>query len=133
MQSCMDSGIGYIGFKKFVKGANLDATISNASYDTYSKELSNAMSDMYDEQRPIMNRAVRRQYRKEGILPEEDGILDVRVSFDGSWQTRGHHLNIGAGFVIDSCTGVLDYEVKSKFCQRCSLMSNKYKDDIDEL
>ena len=81
-----------------------------------------------------MNGAVRRQYSKEGILPDEGGVVDVAVSFDGSWQTRGHHSNIGAGFVIDSYTGgILDYEVKSKVCQRCTQTSNKYKDDIEEL
>ena len=134
VQSCIDSGTGYAGLQKLVRGANLDSAISNKRYTVYSKELSNSMADMYTQQRPITNRAVRRQYGNEGILPDEGGILDVSVSFDGSWQTRGHHSNIGAGFVIDSCTGsILDYEVKSKYCQRCTLMKNKYKNDVDSL
>ena len=134
VQSCLDSGIGYAGFKKIVKGTNLDSTISNRRFDTYAKELHTGMLDMYEAQKPIMNRAVRRQYRKEGIHVDEDGMLDVAVSYDGSWLTRGHHSNIGAGFVIDSCTGgVLDYEVKSKKCQKCSLMKHKYRNDEEEL
>ena len=133
VQSCIDSGTGYAGFQKLVRGANLDSTMSNARYSVYSKTILNSMSEMYDQQRPIVNRAVRREYAKEGISPDEEGILDVAVSFDGTWQTRGHHSNIGAGFVIDSFTGtVLDFEVKSKFCQRCALMKNKYN-DVDTL
>ena len=87
VQACMDSGSGYAGFKKIVRGANLDATISNARYDAYSKEMSNAMYNMYEDQIKMINRAVRKQYIEEGFLPDEEGILDVAVSFDGTWQT----------------------------------------------
>ena len=93
VQSCIDSGTGYAGFQKLVRGANLDSTMSNARYSVYSKTILNSMSEMYDQQRPIVNRAVRREYAKEGISPDEEGILDVAVSFDGTWQTRGHHSN----------------------------------------
>ena len=34
-------------------------------------------------------------------MPGEDGILDVEVSFDGSWQKRGHKSHIGVGAVIE--------------------------------
>lgn len=47
-----------------------------------------------------------------GVLPDENGILDVDVSFDGSWLTRGHKSHIGIGTVIECNTGlVLDSEI----------------------
>ena len=66
------------------------------------------------------------KYAMDGFSPDASGILDIAVSFDGSWQTRGHHSNIGIGFVIDASTGaVLDYEVQSKLCRICSHMQTK--------
>ncbi|GFV01588.1 uncharacterized protein TNCV_2961811 [Trichonephila clavipes] len=47
-------------------------------------------------------------------------IVDIGVSYDGSWLTRGHTSNIGVGCVIDLLTGfVIDYEVMSKRCGEC--------------
>ena len=51
---------------------------------------------------------------------QDDGILEVDVTYDGTWMTRGHQSHIGVGFVMDSETGaVLNFEVLSNFCQMC--------------
>ncbi|KAA0198962.1 hypothetical protein HAZT_HAZT010739 [Hyalella azteca] len=51
----------------------------------------------------------------------EDGLLDIYVSFDGSWMTRGHKSHIGIGCVVECNTGfVIDMEVLSNFCHLCS-------------
>ena len=48
-------------------------------------------------------------------------IVDVIVSFDGTWHKRGHTSNHGVGIVISVETGeVLDRVVLSKICQECS-------------
>ena len=44
VQSCIDSGTGYAGFQKLVRGANLDSTMSNARYSVHSKTILNSMS-----------------------------------------------------------------------------------------
>ena len=50
-------------------------------------------------------------------------FLDIAVSFDGTWMTRGHRSHVGAAFVIDSETGfVLDFEVLCYFCSSCNKM-----------
>ncbi|XP_042910028.1 uncharacterized protein [Parasteatoda tepidariorum] len=42
------------------------------------------------------------------------------VSYDGTWQKRGHSSLYGIGFVIDNSTGlVVDYEILSKYCHDC--------------
>ncbi|GFY11750.1 uncharacterized protein TNCV_1529421 [Trichonephila clavipes] len=47
-------------------------------------------------------------------------IIDVSVSYDGTWQKRGHISNLGLGIIIDIICGlVLDFEVLSKCCQNC--------------
>lgn len=49
-----------------------------------------------------------------------DGCLEVAVSYDGTWMTRGHRSHVAAAFVMDVERGyVLDFEVLSNFCQEC--------------
>lgn len=58
---------------------------------------------------------------KLNINPDTNGILNVRVTFDGSWQKRGHTSLFAVGVVIDAETGVvLDYECISKYCEQCT-------------
>ena len=51
-----------------------------------------------------------------------DGVLDITVSFDGTWQKRGFSSHHGAGVAIEVQTGlVIDFEVLSTYCHSCSL------------
>ena len=71
--------------------------------------------------------AIKKFHALDGLYPDPvTGLLDITVSFDGSWLTRGHHSNIGAGFVIHFDTGiVLDMEILSKHCQQCKVRKKK--------
>lgn len=63
-----------------------------------------------------------------GIMPDANGILDVKGSYDGSWMTRGHRSHIGVGCFIDMETGfVLDCEILSNFCLQCSRLDTQLK------
>lgn len=42
---------------------------------------------------------------------EETEIIDITVSFDGSWHKRGHTSSHGLGFVIDVLTGQFTFIV----------------------
>ena len=45
-------------------------------------------------------------YVEVGIQPNPEGILDVSVSFDGSWQKHGFTPQNGTGCIIDLLTGL---------------------------
>ena len=48
-------------------------------------------------------------------------MIDLAVSFDGSWMKHGHTSAYGIGCVIDTVTGlILDLTVLSSYCQTCS-------------
>ena len=51
----------------------------------------------------------------------EYGIFNLTVSYDGSWQTRGHTSNVEVVAVIEAFTGlVIDTYAMSNFCQECA-------------
>ena len=66
--------------------------------------------------------SVKKYYsEKLKVKPDGDGVYDIRVLFDGTWQKRGHTSLLAAGAVIDAETGLeIDYETISKFCEVCS-------------
>ncbi|KAK3701973.1 hypothetical protein RRG08_017863 [Elysia crispata] len=72
----------------------------------------------------ILNEA----HRKIGLQPDADNCLQIAVSFDGFWLTRGHKSLIGIGAVIDILTGlVIDTHVLSLHCQICATTGAKIK------
>ncbi|KAK8718783.1 hypothetical protein OTU49_014471, partial [Cherax quadricarinatus] len=64
---------------------------------------------------------------KLNIVPDINGILNIDVTYDGTWHKRGQHSNIGIGIAIDAVTKlVVDYEVLCKYCQMCAYMESSY-------
>lgn len=52
----------------------------------------------------------------------DDEIQWIDVSFDGTWQRRGHVSHYGVGVVVDVLTGyVMDFYVMSTYCHQCQL------------
>eukprot|EP00794_Sanderia_malayensis_P001550 gene1550-1713_t len=77
----------------------------------------------------------------ENIEETSGGLLiaNVAVTVDGTWQRRGHSSKNGVVFVISVRTGeVLDYVVKTKYCQECiyhekdNKNSESYQDWVKE-
>ena len=63
---------------------------------------------------------------REAINRGENPIIDISVSFDGTWQKRGFTSLYGVGICIDVLTGyVVDYAVLSKYCHACKLQEAK--------
>lgn len=96
---------------------------TNKTYTRISKFITEKskinVSDILERSR----KAVVQFYANElGRVPDENGILDLDVTFDGSWHTRGHKSLLGVGAIVDANTGlILDYETLSKFCVKCNM------------
>ena len=53
--------------------------------------------------------------------PDIYGNLNVDVTYDGTWHTRGHKSLLGASTIVDANTGlILDYQTMSKYCELCT-------------
>lgn len=62
-------------------------------------------------------RSIVRKHLEINHEKREIHVLDITVSFDGSWQKRGYKSLYGIGVVMDLLTGlVMDYEILSKYC-----------------
>ena len=72
-------------------------------------------------------KVVRQVYKELNPSIDEDGPIDITVSFGGSWMTRGHRSNYGIGCVVEVVTGlVLDLAILSLYCQGCAMASTCY-------
>lgn len=76
---------------------------------------------------------VRQYYINEDIAqPDHDGMVNIEVSYDGTWMTRGHKSHIGIGFVMEVTTGtVIDMEVLCNHCRTCN-QQEKNKEEVKE-
>ena len=80
----------------------------NTLYDVHKNELQNNLQ------------AARMKLRKK-LGHETDDVIDVAVTYDGTWSKRGHTANFGFAFVISVDTGeVLDFGFMSKLCWECN-------------
>lgn len=77
-----------------------------------------------DKNLALARNEVRKAY--SDVVDGKDAVLDITVSYDGSWQKRGFTSKYGIGCFIEILTGlVIDFEVLSKFCNQCEVKSAK--------
>lgn len=90
---------------------------------TFSKclnSLSKEKEKFRDEILLFARNIVRSKHEELDSSLQNNNIIDITVSYDGTWQKRGHTSLYGIGIVIDVLTGlVIDYEVLSKYCPEC--------------
>ena len=117
--SSLTNGGGFSGYCRFMSNLSVSHTVSSALYNECSHYLYEAMNRYSVEMTSFVLQSVRKSY--ENV----DGPIDVHVSYDGTWMTRGHKSHVGVGFIIDCNTGfILDFEVLSNDCALCTKKSN---------
>lgn len=116
------TGLGPVKFRNFSEYLDIPS-LHHKTFNQIAAE--NVFPNNGKIQDAVFERAaekVKEEYQKQGLAqPDDSGVLDISVSFDGSWLTRGHTSLVGLGSVIDTVTGlVLDAHVMSKHCQVCA-------------
>lgn len=121
----LDIGTGFAGYRE-VAASLSTKPLDIHSYYTVRDLVGKTLEDKYAKSMVTARSCIIEQYRRLGIEPDEDGLLDIDVAFDGSWLTRGHMSLIGMAAVIEAHTGfVVDYEVLSSLS--CSKLENQKK------
>ncbi|GFN85550.1 hypothetical protein PoB_001205600 [Plakobranchus ocellatus] len=119
-------GLGH-GLMKVAEGRGM----SSMHEKTWRAHLTAIISQTAHVKQSILQQAcdkVEEYYRRE----EPDGVLNVDVSYDGTWAKRGHTLKIGAGAIIEVMTSlVIDVHVMSTYCQLCASVGERLRRDND--
>ncbi|GFV73610.1 uncharacterized protein TNCV_1269901 [Trichonephila clavipes] len=116
-QAFSNIGKDYSAIEKFGMAVN----VSPFSSRTYSK-CTKLLCTAYGIATEILQSEVHSEVRKAYEATNDVPVVDISVSFDGSWLTRGHTSLIGIACVIDILTGyVIDFEVMCKVCRNCSV------------
>ena len=116
-------GCGFSSIRDWCSTMNLPNCISREAYSNSHHKIGEASKATFDQILKSSREAIQTAYKDIGIVPDEQGILDIAVSFDGSWQRRGHSSHNGMASVIELLTGLpLDHEVLSNFCRKCKVM-----------
>ncbi|KAF8773823.1 hypothetical protein HNY73_016446 [Argiope bruennichi] len=94
------------------------------------KTFSNCLHQLYDEKQTYKDgilevcRKIARKKHQElssSADPNLDDVIDITVSYDWTWQKRGHSSLYGIGIIVDILTGlIIDYEIISKYCPECT-------------
>ena len=74
-----------------------------------------------------MNAAAEELHMKVDTIPSAiPNCINIAVSFDSSWKTRGFYSNIGFGSAISATTKkVLDYVLLNRICEKCNRWNEK--------
>ncbi len=103
---------------------NFPNCLAHKSYSSNQSKLREASMETFDRISKDSIKSITAAYEAIGTKPDEQGVLDIAVSYDGTWQKRGHSSHNGIGCVIDLITGLpIDYEVLSNFCLKCKIAS----------
>ena len=111
--STMATGLGFTNFHTLTGMLSLKPL--HKKYWEVRSSVCDAVKEKVDEVLANSIEGVKRHYS-----PDNDGIYNVKVIFDGSWQKRGHTSTLAVGAIVEAETGcVIDYEVVSKYCELC--------------
>ncbi len=120
-------GSGFSSMNDWCGIMNFPNCLAHKSYSSNQSKLREASMETFDRISKDSIKSITAAYEAIGTKPDEQGVLDIAVSYDGTWQKRGHSSHNGIGCVIDLITGLpIDYEVLSNFCLKCKIASEDH-------
>ena len=122
----MDMGVGHAGLMKLCRFLDM-MPMTQATYTKHMLAVTHANKCVVTRVLDDAATTVRHVYHEINPSLHEDAVIDLVVSFDGSWMTRGHKSAYGIGCVIDTVTGLcVDLAVFSLYCQCCSYARRRF-------
>ena len=126
-----EGGINQTGLMRLTTLMNIKGGIHHKTFSSISDRLKEKLFGTACDALVEAHDTVRRVYHD--LYGASDGPIQLSVSYDGTWKTRGFHSLFGVGFIIEVVTGlVIDYAVRSKYCVECELVGNKLSGDDRE-
>ena len=126
VSASIDMGVGHTGIVKLCRYLDMDA-MHHTTFGVHRQAVSEASKEVATNILSDAVKTVRRVYQDLDPSIGNHDDINLTVSFDGSWMTRGHKSVYGVGCVVEVITGlVLDLTVLSLYCQSCACASAKY-------
>ena len=111
-------GRGYSGLQKFCTLMDLPKPVTKSNFTRHQRALAKAAHEVAEKSR---NAAA-----KQLLEVEEEG--EIAVTFDGTWQRRGHPSLNGVFTAVSWSTGkVIDVHTSDKYYHQCSMWDAKRK------
>lgn len=122
--ACKENGVGYSKFTSLLSTMSIKEQMHVKTFQNISTEIHYASTESAED---AMNIAA--SFVKERVASECSQSKDttsksecpvITVSYDGTWQKRGHSSHNGVGVAIEVDSGlVLDFQVVSNYCKVC--------------
>ncbi|GFO03213.1 hypothetical protein PoB_002971800 [Plakobranchus ocellatus] len=130
--SCLTSGMGSHALRSFCENMDIPG-LHHKSFQNVAQELYGQVPSLrkftYHKTRQTNEIAHEQHVKERNIALTPSTIIDICVSYEGSWMTRGHTSYMGLGCLIDALTGlVIDHHVISTFCHTCATTGAWMKD-----
>ena len=114
-------GKGHAALQKFQTVLGLN-NMHLKTFQRHNRKVHQVCQSVADTSLDTATEIIRGVY---GDLMDDTGVIDITVSYDGTWQKRGFTSHHGVGVAIEVQTGlVIDYEVLSNYCHACALAEN---------
>ena len=98
----MDMGVGNAGLMKFCRCLDTPA-MHHKTYSTHSKAITTASMEVVTDVLCESAQIVRKVYKDLDPSIDESGVIDLTVSFDGSWISTYMSCVIAHSMIIMSC------------------------------
>lgn len=132
VEGFLHCGNGYAAMEKWGESVGMNVM----SRKTFQEQFKKLMAASAKERQEILaesRAAVRRAHEALDPSLKNKKILEIAVSYDGSWQKRGHTSLFGIGVVVDLLTGlVVDFFIVSKYCHMCAITQAELDPDSPE-
>ena len=117
----LETGIGQSGMQTISDNLLLHFQGRQQMWADHTKKILPAAKEFANFAMKEAREKLRKQILEENGQPyDSNTLVEIGVTYDGTWSSRGFTANYGIGFVISADTGqVLDYEFCSKFCLLC--------------
>lgn len=131
--SSLVCGLGSSTFNNFCESMDLPG-LHHKTFHSHAKAMYSKLELLEDRAFGQTVAYVREVHAKHsGTTLAEDDVLNISVSFDGTWLTRGHSSHVGVGCVVDLLTGLcIDAHVMCTYCQVCETTGQKLQRDKPE-
>ena len=124
----MSMGLGCTAAETYSMHMNMPA-LQKKGFKRHCKHVASTMRRTTEACLEKARRTVRSIHIKSNLLLANEEVLDICISFDGSWQKHGHRSLYGFVAVIETETDlVIDYVTLSKFCIQCAIMNSQVND-----